>query len=401
MERYRNFRKLEDLLLEGRRVFIRVDYDVPLTEDGVIADDTLLEASLPTIKYAIEQGARIVLAGHLGMPYGKRVAELSMITVGERLRELISREMGREYEIYMPEEVVGDGPRKVVMERLEGEVVLLENLFFYPEEEANDSVFAQRLAALADVYVNDAPYASGRPLASLSAAKHLTERGIGLLLSKEIANLSKIASTPEQPFVVVMGGATFSEKLSVLNSLLGKAKTCLFGGAIALTLLASRGVCVGRSRFEAERLEAAQNFLTRAKLRGVEILLPSDVVVQRGDAIDVVQVDQIPEDSVVMDIGPNTVQSFNRILKNARTVLWNGPLGVCEDKRFIAGTEGVAKAIARSSAFSVVVGNHTVAVVNRLVLTPFFRHVSLGGESALAFIEGRELPGLEAMLEVA
>jgi phosphoglycerate kinase len=403
MDVYKGIRKMEDLLLDGRRVLIRVDYSVPLTPDGEIADDSRIEASLPTLRYAIEQGAKVVLASHLGKPRGKRVPELSMVTVGERLRELLARELEREFEIFLPDECVGEGPRKVVMERVEGEVVLLENLGYYPEEEANDNVFAQRLAALADVFVNDAFGSSGRPVASLTAARHFTEKGVGLLMAKELAFLSRIAGVPDQPLVVLQGGGRFSEKLAVLNGLLGKVKTIVLGGAVATTCLAARGLAVGRSKHEADRVEAAQNLMSRAKLRGVDCVLPLDAVVRRGDGEDapteVVRVESIPEDGAIVDIGPETAAAYATVLKGARTVFWNGPMGVWEQKPFLAGTEAVAKAIARSSAVSVVAGGDTAAAVGRLVLTPFFRHVSTGGSSALTFLEGRDLPGLEAMRE--
>ena len=403
MDVFRGIRRMEDLLLEGRRVLIRVDFNCPLTPEGEVADDARIEAALPTLKYAVEQGAKVVLASHLGRPKGRRVPELSMTTVGERLRELLSRDLGREMEIFVPDDCVGDGPRKVVMERVEGEVVLLENLRFYAEEEANDNVFAQRLAALCDIYVNDAFASSHRAHASVSAVtRHVAEKGVGQLMARELSALGKLLGLPDQPFALVLGGARVSEKLGAVNSLLGKLKLIVVGGGTANTFLAARGLPVGASHVETDRLEVVQNLMSRARLRGVEVLLPVDVVFTRPGADEggeAVPIEALPPDATIVDIGPETRALYAQALAGARTVFWNGPMGVYEKRPFIAGTEAVGKAIARSRATSVVAGGDTVTAVTRLALRPFFQHVSTGGTSALEFLEGKELPGIEALRE--
>lgn len=394
----KGIKSIEQLPMEGLRVFIRVDFNCPLTEDGRVADDTRIQAALPTIRYAMEQGAKVILASHLGRPKGKRVQELSLAPVGERLAELIGKE------VFMPEDTVGDGPRKVIMERMEGEVVLLENLRFQPEEESNDEVFAQRLASLADVYVNDAFGAAHRAHASVAAMpKHFAQKGAGFLMLKELTYLGKLLQAPEQPFVLLVGGAKVSDKIGVLTNLLGKVKAILIGGAMANTFLAAQGVNIGKSKFEADKIEVAKNLLAKAQARGVEVFLPSDAVVAKGVSEDapreVVPISGIPEDAMIVDIGPETAQTFSARLSAAKSVFWNGPMGVFEVAPFAAGTEAVGRAIAHSAAVSVAGGGDTVAAVARFGLRPFFTHVSTGGGAALEFLEGRELPGVEALRE--
>ncbi len=399
MDLLRGITKLESLPLEGRRVLVRADLDCPLTPEGRLADDARIQAILPTVRHAIAQGAKVVLAGSLGQPGGRRVPELSMAVVGERLAELLDQE------VFLPEDTVGDGPRKVVMERVDGEVVLLENLAFQPEEEADDDVFAQRLAMLCDVYLNDALFASGRKLASTrSVPKHVNLKAAGMALNKELTFLNRIAGIPEGPFTLMVGGARFSDKIGLMNTLLGKVKTVLVGGATAATFLAARGVKVGLTPVEKERFEAASQFLSRARLRGVDVQLPTDVVVSDGIGesaeVSTVAVEAIPSGAQILDIGSDTAAAFAKALAASRTVFWNGPLGACEQAPFREGTEKVAKALARSRATSIVAGTDTVAAVSRLVLTPFLTHVSGGGDAALALVEGRDVPGVEALRDL-
>jgi len=396
MDVLRGIKSIEELSLEGLRVFIRVDFNCPLTPEGRVADDTRIQAALPTIKHAIEQGARVVLASHLGRPKGKRVPELSLAPVGERLAELLNQE------VFLPEETVGDGPRKVIMERMDGEVVLLENLRFQPEEEANDDGFAQRLAALADVYVNDAFGAAHRAHASVSALpKHFVQKGAGFLMRKELTYLGRLLGAPEQPFVILVGGAKVSDKIGVLNNLLGKVKAILIGGAMANTFLVAQGFGVGKSRFEADKVEVAKNLLVKAQARGIDVLLPTDVTVARevsdSAASEVVPVGSVPEDAMILDIGPETARAYCQRLTAAKVVFWNGPMGVFEKAPFLQGTEAVGKAIGHSNAVSVAGGGDTVAAIARLGLRPFFTHISTGGGASLEFLEGRELPGVEAL----
>jgi phosphoglycerate kinase len=400
MDLLRGIGKLEALPLEGRRVLIRADLDCPLTPDNRIADDAKLHAVLPTLKHVIAQGGKAVLAGSLGQPGGKRVPELSMAIVGERLAELLDQE------VFLPEDTVGDGPRKVVMERVDGELVLLENLAFQPEEEADDDAFAQRLAQLCDLYVNDALGPSGRRLASVrGAARHVNLKAAGLLLHRELTCLNRIAGTPEAPFTVMVGGPSLSAKMGLMMALLGKAKTFLVGGGVASTFLAAKGLRVGRTAVEKDRLDAAKQFLSRAQLRGVEVILPVDVAVSDGDGVAmggsaIVPADAVPSGGDIRDVGPETAAAFAKAIAGSKTVFWNGPLGAFEQAPFGEGTEKVAKALAHSRATSIVAGTDTAAAVSRLVLTPFLTHVSGGGDSALALLEGREVPGVEALREL-
>ncbi len=399
MDLLRGITKLESMPLEGRRVLVRADLDCPLTPEGRLADDSRLQAILPTVRHIVAQGGKVVLAGSLGQPGGRRVPDLTMAPVGERLAEMLDQD------VFLPEDTVGDGPRKVVMERVDGEVVLLENLAFQPEEDADDDVFGQRLAMLCDVYVNDALLASGRRLASTrSVAKHVNQKAAGLLLHRELTCLNRIAGTPEAPFTLLVGGARLSDKIGLMNTLLGKVKNVLVGGATAATFLAARKMKVGKTPVEKERFEAATQFLSRARLRGVEVILPTDVVVGTGkDGVietSLVPVAEVPSDAEILDVGPETVAAFSKVLAASRTVFWNGPLGAFEQAAFREGTEKVAKALARSRATSIVAGTDTVAAVTRLVLTPFLTHVSGGGDAALALVEGRDVPGVEALRDL-
>jgi phosphoglycerate kinase len=395
----RGIQSIETIPLEGRRVLVRSDLDCPLAGDDRVSDDSILQAALPTIRYGIEQGARIVVAAHLGNPGGKRVPELSILPVAERLADLLSKD------VFVPEDCVGDGPRKLVMERVDGDVVILENLRFCSEEETNDDVFAQRLASLADVYVNDAFRASGTAHASVEAiCRHVSVKAAGLQMVKELTSLGRVLVSPEQPFMVVLGGARASDKLGVLASLLGKARCICIGGAVATSFLAAKGLRVGRSEVEGERFEAISILLSKARIRGVDIVLPTDVLVcndpDSGEAGEIVPVHEIPPDGTIVDIGPESVREFASRLGAAKTVLWNGPMGMWERRQFLAGTEALGKAIAHSRATSIVGGEDTVAAVSHLVLKPFFSHVSLGGDSTLRFLEGRDMPGVDAIREV-
>jgi len=399
MDLLKRIRKIQDLPLEGRRVFMRVDLDCPLSPEGNILDDWKIQIALPGIRHAIDQGARLVLASHLGRPEGRRTPELSMRIVGERLAELLGN-----VDVYMPEDCVGDGPRKVVMERMDGDVVLLENLGFYPEDAANDELFAQRLSSLADVYILESLGVAHLKQASVaSTAKHFSEKGAGMALTKELAILGKLLGGADAPFVAVLGGEGADEKIPLVNNLMGKAKSVLVGGAIASTFLAAKGIRTGLTPIEDDRKDVASNLLARAKLRGNEILLPTDVIVSIGTEgagdVRAVQVENIPSNATVIDIGPDTAALYARRIGSSKTVFWNGTMGHYGTGRAAEATEIVAKAIARSSATSIVGGVETVEAVSRFVLKPFFSHVSLGGSACIRLLSGQELPGLEALKE--
>ncbi|HOI09024.1 MAG TPA: phosphoglycerate kinase [Myxococcota bacterium] len=398
MDPRKDIPRMEDLPLEGRRVLMRVDLDCPLGPDHRILDETKLHAAMPAIRKAVDAGAKLVLAAHLGAPAGRRLPDLSMAVVGERLAALLGQD------VFLPEDAVGDGPRKVVMERVEGEVVLLENLGFYAEEEAGDDVFAQRLAMLADVYVNEAFGLSHRRLASLSALpRYLPQHGIGPAFQKELGFLGRARAGAETPLVLMAGGDRVDESIGVVQAQLGRVRTLAVGGPVAASWLAAKGVRVGLSPTEPERLEALAGLVNRAKLRGVDLVLPTDVVVARGVAGDgpreTVPVDAIPDDARIVDLGPASIDAFRASFGGARLVLWTGVLGQWGENPCLGATEAVAKALSRCSATAVIAGPAIAAAIGRLMLTPFLAHVSTGGEAALKYLEGETMPAMQALAE--
>ncbi len=387
--------RLDDLDVASRRVFVRVDFNVPLTDAGAVSDDTRVREALPTIRHLIGKGARVVLASHLGRPKKGRDAKLSLAPAGERLAELLGME------VVLTDDCVGDGARKVVQDLRDGRVALLENLRFHPGEEANDDAFAKELARLCDVYVDDAFGAVHRAHASVEALPRLIpSRAAGLLLVKELEALGALVAAPAKPYLAVLGGAKVSDKIAVIDALLQKVDALLVGGAMANTFLAALGKNMGRSKVEADKLPMARDILDRARNRRVEIVLPTDLVV--ADSVDapegaVVATDQVGPSQMALDIGPASVAAFRERLLRARTVFWNGPMGLFEKAPFSAGSVGVAKAIAESASFSVVGGGDSVAAVQQAGLAERFTHVSTGGGASLELIEGKKLPGVEAL----
>jgi phosphoglycerate kinase len=387
---------IDELDLAGRRVFIRADLNAPLEADQV-ADDTRLRAVVPTIQHALKAGAAVVLASHLGRPKGKPAPELSLRPVAERLEALLGQPVA-----LAPDCV---GPETLARARAlrPGEVLLLENLRFHPEEEANDDAFARELAALADCYVDDAFAAAHRAHASIAAiTRHLQPAAAGLLMRRELTALARILEAPARPLVAVLGGAKVSDKLALVEHLIERVDALLIGGGMAFTFLRALGHDVGRSLVEPERVETARRALAAARRRGVSLVLPVDALVADGPggaAGPAVGVREIPADQMGLDIGPRTVERFAAVLATARTIVWNGPMGVFEKPAFAGGTVALARAVAAAPAFSVIGGGDTIAAVAQAGVTDRIGYVSTAGGAFLEYLEGRTLPGVAALTE--
>ncbi len=393
-------RSIRDLPIENKKVFIRVDFNVPL-EDGKITDDSRIREALPTIQYAIERGARVILASHLGRPKKGPDPKLSLEPCAARLAELLS------IDVTLPEDCTGDAPRKVVFDLRAGQVCLLENLRFHAEEEMDDDGFAKELATLAEVYVDDAFGAVHRAHASVHGmAKLFRDRGCGFLLEKEIQALGKITGAPDRPYVAVLGGAKVSDKIAVIEALLAKVDKLVIGGAMANTFLRAKGCNMQASRVEEDKLALARTLLEKARDRKVEVLLPTDVVCApsfnaREGAL--APVGAIPEGNMALDIGPASLEAFSAAFTGAKTILWNGPMGLFEKEPFSSGSFGLARAMARATtdggAFTVVGGGDSAACVNACgaEVAGAMSHISTGGGASLELIEGKKLPGVEVL----
>jgi phosphoglycerate kinase len=391
---------IDALDLAGKRVFIRVDFNVPLDEQGKVTDDARIRAALPTIQHAIKAKAKVILASHLGRPKGKPEdkKKLTLEPAGARLSELLRQD------VTLADDCIGDGVTKLVRDMKDGQVLLLENLRFHPEEEKNDDEFARQLASLADVWVNDAFGTAHRAHASTAGmAKFVKEKAAGFLIQKELDYLGKALGNPARPFVAIVGGAKVSDKLKVLENLISKADAVLVGGAMAFTFLKAQGVEVGKSLVENDKLDLARQILDRAAARKVDLLLPVDHVCgaePKETAERVVVNDRaIPKELMGLDIGPKTLDRYRQRILSAKTVFWNGPMGLFEQKPWAEGTFGVAKAMAASPAVTVVGGGDSAAAVEEAGLVEKMKHVSTGGGASLEFIEGRELPGIKVLEE--
>jgi len=386
---------IKDLALDGRRAFIRVDFNVPMDGDR-ITDDTRIRAALPTIKYALEHGATVILASHLGRPKGKPKPEFSLAPVAKHLSSMLGRPVA-----FAPD-CVGDQATAVINANPQG-VVVLENLRFHPEEEQNDPAFAKALAALADVYVNDAFGSAHRAHASTEGIVHqIKESAAGFLMAAEVEYLGRALGHPDRPFVAILGGAKVSDKLEVIENLLGRVDALIVGGAMAYTFLKAQGKPVGKSLVEEDLVATASELLARAQARGITLALPVDHVVapklEAGAPAETILVnDEKIGDRMGLDIGPKTITAYETIIKTAKTVVWNGPMGVFEIDAFAAGTIGVARAVAAVDGTTIIGGGDSVAAVTKAGVAEQMTHISTGGGASLEFLGGQVLPGVAAL----
>ncbi len=389
---------VKDLDLKGKRVFCRVDFNVPLNDNRTITDDTRIVAALPTIRHIIDNGGKLILASHLGRPKGQVNPKYSLSPVAPYLANLLGRN------VLMAPDCIGPDVEKMVSGMQDGDVLLLENVRFHAGEEKNDHAFAEKLAALADIYVNDAFGTAHRAHASTEGvARILTPAAAGFLMEKELLYLGQALASPKRPFVAVLGGAKVSDKITVIESLLGKVDTLIIGGGMAYTFLKAQGVAIGNSLVEEDRIDLAKELIAKAAARGVCLLLPCDHVLAMEFKADVAATVSegvnIPDGMMALDIGPKSVEIYTAALKDAATVVWNGPMGVFEFKAFANGTMSIAQTLADSNALSIIGGGDSVAAVNQSGLEDRMTHISTGGGASLEFLEGRELPGVTALTD--
>jgi phosphoglycerate kinase len=397
---------IRDLDLTGKRVLIRVDFNVPLSKEGTITDDTRIRETIPTIEYALRRKARVILAAHLGRPKGKHVDAMSLRPVVDRLRSLLDHVLDPDENVAFAPDCVGPVAIELADNLEPGQTLLLENLRFHAEEEANDPAFARQLAQLCDIYVNDAFGAAHRAHASTEGITHfVAQSAAGLLMEKELNYLGKAVAEPNRPFVAIIGGAKVSDKIEVINALLNKVDALLIGGAMAYTFLNAQGQTTGKSLVEADKYDVARAALEKAEARGVKFLLPVDhILADKFGADAKTQIfsgtKPFPADLMALDIGPETIKLFAAEIAEAATVVWNGPMGVAELAPFAKGTNAIAKALAKNEdAITIVGGGDSVAALHNSGVADKITHISTGGGASLEFLEGKTLPGVAALTD--
>lgn len=389
-----NKKSVRDVDVAGKRVFVRVDFNVPL-EDGKITDDTRIRETLPTIRFLIEKGAKVILASHLGRPKGQVVESMRLTPAAERLSELLGKPVAK------ADEAVGDAVKAKIADMKDGDVLLLENVRFYPGEEKNDPELAKSFAELADLFVNDAFGAAHRAHASTEGIAHHLPAVSGLLMEKELSVLGKALSDPERPFTAIIGGSKVKDKIDVINKMLEIADNVLIGGGLSYTFMKAQGYEIGQSLCDNEKLDMALGFIEKAKQLGKNFLLPVDIVVSDDFSADantkIVDIDGIPADWEGIDIGPKTREQYAEVIKNSKLIVWNGPMGVFEIEPFSHGTRAVAQACADTAGYTVIGGGDSAAAAEKFKLADKMDHISTGGGASLEFMEGKALPGVVAL----
>ena len=387
----------KDIDVSGKRVFVRVDFNVPQDESGNITDDTRIRAAIPTIKYLVNQNAKVILCSHLGRPKGVVNEKYSLAPVAERLSQLLDQP------VTLAKDVIGESAKELTSNMKEREIVMLENVRFHAEEEKNDDASARELASMADVYVNDAFGTAHRAHASTAGIAKYLPAVAGFLMDSEIVALTSVTENPKKPLVVILGGAKVSDKIGVISALMTKANTILIGGAMANTFLVAEGYDVGFSKYEEDKVEVAKEIMEKAESLNVKLVLPVDVVAGNEFSPNAKRktfaVNEIEKNYQALDIGKKTCKLFAKEIKNAKTIIWNGPMGVCEFEKFQKGTLAVAKAVAKSGAISVVGGGDSVAAIQKLGFADKVTHLSTGGGATLEFLEGANLPGVSMLLD--